>query len=37
MEIGDMMVFKNMGAYTIAAASNFNGINSPEVTYVHSD
>lgn len=34
MEIGDMMFFRNMGAYTTAAASNFNGINSPEITYV---
>ncbi len=27
LDIGDYLVWKNMGAYTIAAATNFNGIN----------
>jgi len=34
LDIGDFMVFRNMGAYTIAASSRFNGINRTEVTYV---
>ena len=28
---GDWLVFPNMGAYTLAGASNFNGINSTDV------
>jgi len=36
MNIGDMLVFKHMGAYTIAAASNFNGIRKPNIVYVRT-
>ncbi len=31
MEVGDYMVFKSMGAYTLASASNFNGFDKPEL------
>lgn len=37
LDIGDFMVFRNMGAYTIAAASHFNGITPAGVTYVRTD
>jgi len=33
MEIGDWIYFNDMGAYTLAAASNFNGFESPSVYY----
>jgi len=33
MNIGDWIYFKDMGAYTLAAASNFNGFESPSVYY----
>jgi len=33
MDIGDWIYFKDMGAYTLAAASNFNGFESPSVYY----
>jgi len=33
MEIGDWIYFNNMGAYTLTAASNFNGFESPHVYY----
>jgi len=33
LEIGDLLIFKNMGAYTIAAASGFNGVTRPEVMH----
>jgi len=34
MNIGDWMYFQNMGAYTIAAASKFNGFKQPKVIYM---
>ena len=34
LEIGDLLVFNSMGAYTKAAASNFNGICSSKVVYI---
>lgn len=33
MNIGDWMIFENMGAYTIPVASPFNGFPLPEVKY----
>eukprot|EP00294_Goniomonas_avonlea_P001042 CAMPEP_0114552644 /NCGR_PEP_ID=MMETSP0114-20121206/7232_1 /TAXON_ID=31324 /ORGANISM="Goniomonas sp, Strain m" /LENGTH=525 /DNA_ID=CAMNT_0001737529 /DNA_START=31 /DNA_END=1608 /DNA_ORIENTATION=+ len=35
LEEGDWLYFLNMGAYTSAAASNFNGFRSPAVHYVY--
>lgn len=37
MHVGDWLLFKNMGAYTTAAGSNFNGIQSPEKLYFSRD
>lgn len=37
MDVGDWLVFRNMGAYTIAAASRFNGIERPKLSYVRTD
>ncbi|KAK8766755.1 hypothetical protein V5799_006460 [Amblyomma americanum] len=34
LDPGDWIVFENMGAYTICAASNFNGFQTPEVKYM---
>ena len=34
MNIGDWMYFPNMGAYTLAAASKFNGFKQPKVVYM---
>lgn len=34
MNIGEWMYFPNMGAYTIAAASRFNGFKQPKVVYM---
>jgi len=36
LEVGDWMYFQNMGAYTMAAASSFNGFDPSEVFYVCS-
>jgi len=36
MDIGEFMVFKNMGAYTISGAVAFNGIPLPQMVYVAS-
>lgn len=36
LEIGDIVYFFNMGAYTSAAASSFNGFNPPETVYMIS-
>jgi len=33
MDIGDWIYFNDMGAYTLTAASNFNGFESPSVYY----
>ncbi|KAF9395826.1 hypothetical protein CPC16_006699 [Podila verticillata] len=37
METGDWMYFENMGAYTITAASQFNGFRRSEVLYTTTD
>jgi len=34
LEIGDWLYFMNMGAYTVAAASSFNGFKPPNAFYV---
>jgi ornithine decarboxylase len=34
MEIGDWLYFMNMGAYTIASASSFNGFRPPNAKYL---
>ncbi|CAN9502039.1 unnamed protein product [Ophioblennius macclurei] len=36
MQVGDWLLFDNMGAYTVAAASTFNGFQAPEISYVLS-
>nr|AFK10799.1 ornithine decarboxylase [Callorhinchus milii] len=36
LQVGDWMVFENMGAYTLAAASTFNGFQRPQIHYVMS-
>lgn len=33
LQVGDWVVFENMGAYTLCASSNFNGFQVPEVKY----
>ncbi|KAK3264187.1 Mitochondrial 2-oxoadipate and 2-oxoglutarate transporter [Cymbomonas tetramitiformis] len=35
LETGDWLVFKNMGAYTACAGSNFNGFESPSANTVY--
>jgi len=35
-DVGDYFVFSNMGAYTIAAASRFNGVEKPQTTYIRT-
>jgi ornithine decarboxylase len=37
MDVDDWLVFPNLGAYTVAAQSSFNGIPRPVVQYVRSD
>lgn len=37
MEIGDWIYFENMGAYTMSAASTFNGFMKPRVHYYISE
>jgi len=37
MDIGEWMVFHNMGAYTMAAASCFNGMPKPKCYYIVSE
>ncbi|KAJ1807406.1 Ornithine decarboxylase, partial [Coemansia sp. RSA 2523] len=37
LQIGDWLAFDGMGAYTICAASRFNGFNISEVVYVDSE
>jgi len=34
LEVGDWLYFTDMGAYTIAAASNFNGFANPKMFYI---
>ena len=36
MHVGDWMLFENMGAYTVAAASTFSGFQRPTIYYVMS-
>uniref|UniRef100_A0A3Q3SD06 ornithine decarboxylase n=1 Tax=Mastacembelus armatus TaxID=205130 RepID=A0A3Q3SD06_9TELE len=36
LQVGDWLVFENMGAYTVAAASTFNGFQRPDIHYVMS-
>jgi ornithine decarboxylase len=36
LNIGDWIVYKNMGAYTLPAASRFNGIEKAKIYYVNS-
>ncbi|XP_023558181.1 ornithine decarboxylase [Octodon degus] len=36
LHMGDWMLFENMGAYTVAAASTFNGFQRPTIYYVMS-
>ncbi|XP_068194372.1 ornithine decarboxylase [Antennarius striatus] len=36
LQVGDWLVFEDMGAYTVAAASNFNGFQTPDIHYVMS-
>ncbi len=31
LEVGDYLVFRSMGAYTLASASNFNGLEKPQL------
>ncbi|KAJ3035896.1 hypothetical protein HDV00_003296 [Rhizophlyctis rosea] len=37
LEVGDWMVFENMGAYTMCAASNFNGFKKSVVVYTNTE
>lgn len=37
LNIGDWLCFENMGAYTVAAGSTFNGFPKPEITYLYDD
>lgn len=36
MNVGDFLVFENMGAYTVAAASSFNGFKQTSIHYTNS-
>ncbi|KAM9356246.1 ornithine decarboxylase isoform 2-T2 [Pholidichthys leucotaenia] len=36
LQVGDWLVFENMGAYTVAASSTFNGFERPDIHYVMS-
>lgn len=36
LQVGDWMLFENMGAYTVAASSTFNGFQRPTLFYVMS-
>uniref|UniRef100_A0A674JN98 Antizyme inhibitor 2 n=1 Tax=Terrapene triunguis TaxID=2587831 RepID=A0A674JN98_9SAUR len=36
LQVGDWLTFENMGAYTIAASSSFNGYQQPQINYVMS-
>jgi ornithine decarboxylase len=37
LEVGDWLYFEDMGAYTICAATRFNGFHASEVFYVTSE
>lgn len=36
LQVGDWLLFENMGAYTVAASSTFNGFQRPDIHYVMS-
>ncbi|XP_067389882.1 antizyme inhibitor 2 isoform X2 [Emydura macquarii macquarii] len=36
LQVGDWLTFENMGAYTIAASSTFNGYQQPQINYAMS-
>jgi diaminopimelate decarboxylase len=36
LQQGGWLLFENMGAYTVAASSNFNGFATPDIHYVMS-
>ncbi|XP_039604831.1 ornithine decarboxylase [Polypterus senegalus] len=36
LQVGDWMIFENMGAYTVSASSTFNGFQKPDIHYVMS-
>jgi len=36
IEIGSWLVFENMGAYTVAASSHFNGFEPPKIVYMNA-
>lgn len=36
LDVGDWLYWENMGAYTICAASQFNGFRKSEVLYVNT-
>lgn len=37
LEVGDRVVFEEAGAYTLAKAHRFNGVNFPTIGYLNSD
>jgi len=37
LEVGDWLYFENMGAYTVAASSTFNGIPRPSLFYTNTE
>jgi ornithine decarboxylase len=37
LNVGDWLIFDNMGAYTLVAASRFNGMNLAKVLYLESE
>jgi len=37
LNVGDWLVFENMGAYTLVAASRFNGMKKPKVFYANQE
>jgi ornithine decarboxylase len=37
LRVGDWLAFDNMGAYTVCAASQFNGFEVSKVTYTTGD
>jgi ornithine decarboxylase len=37
LDVGDWIIFEDMGAYTMCAASNFNGMPKPHCYYIMHD
>ena len=37
LAIGDWLYFEEMGAYTVAAASRFNGFNLSRIFYIQTE